>query len=66
MCAVMLIVACSGGMTMTSEKKVNAAEQATVWVVDDSTVSAFTDTSGDYKTDGSFAHSLYINYVKPA
>lgn len=26
----------------------------------------FTDANGDYKTAGSFAHSLYENYVKPA
>ena len=26
----------------------------------------FTDPNGDYKKEGSFAHSLFINYIKPA
>lgn len=26
----------------------------------------YTNPNGDYKTEGSFAHSLYTNYVKPA
>ena len=26
----------------------------------------FTDPNGDYKTEGSFANSLYVNYIKPA
>ncbi|MBR1812803.1 MAG: hypothetical protein IJ773_03155 [Lachnospiraceae bacterium] len=26
----------------------------------------FTDPNGDYKTEGSFANSLYVNYIQPA
>lgn len=26
----------------------------------------FTDPNGDYQTEGSFANSLYVNYIKPA
>ncbi len=26
----------------------------------------YTDPNGDYKTEGSFAHSLYVNYIVPA
>ncbi|MBQ4284032.1 MAG: carbohydrate esterase family 12 protein [Lachnospira sp.] len=139
MCAVMLIVACVGSVAMFGANEANAAEQATVWVVGDSTVSSFTDNyyyprygwgtqlynyfdetlkvenlalsgrssksfrseanyttlmngmtsgdylligfghndekeeadrytepKGDYKTEGSFAHSLYTYYIKPA
>jgi len=28
--------------------------------------SRYTDPNGDYRTEGSFAHSLFVNYIKPA